>query len=181
MQKSTKIIQNKHSIFVQYFEQMFLTNRTNVRIMQIQTNVRLTYCFADGILGKRVNDYMNTNEMKNNNNYGKKKCCEKRHPKRCSGKRSVNLVTTLLLVAAAFTVILLLNGTVRSNAQSTERNKLVTSVYVERGDILWDIASKYYTKDCGSMKDYIKEIKRTNNIDSDTIYYGYSILIPYYR
>ncbi len=119
---------------------------------------------------RKTNSY-----IKQNNSFDKK------HSNHRSGKRSVNMVATLLVVVAAFTVCFFLSDTVRSSAKSTERDKMVTSVYVEKGDNLWDIASKYYTKDCGSMRDYIKEIKRTNNISSDTIYYGYSILIPYYR
>ncbi|MBR6019600.1 MAG: LysM peptidoglycan-binding domain-containing protein [Lachnospiraceae bacterium] len=64
---------------------------------------------------------------------------------------------------------------------STERTKVLTSVYVENGDSLWSIAEKYYTPECGDMKDYVREIKRTNGLNSDTILYGYTLLVPYFK
>ena len=64
---------------------------------------------------------------------------------------------------------------------SSQRTKKLTSVYVECGDSLWSIAEEFYTSECGDMKDYIKEIKLTNGLDSNTIRYGYTLLVPYYE
>ena len=63
----------------------------------------------------------------------------------------------------------------------TERVKLLTSVNVEEGDCIWTIAKQYYTEECGSMQDYVSEIKKTNNLYGDRILSGYSLLIPYYE
>ena len=58
------------------------------------------------------------------------------------------------------------------------REKRVMSVMVEENDSIWSIAECYYTEECGSMKDYIAEIKKCNSIKSDTIYAGYPLIIP---
>lgn len=59
--------------------------------------------------------------------------------------------------------------------------KLVESVQIKKGDSLWSIADKYYTKECGGMKQYINEIKRTNHLSTDTIHEGNYLLVPYYE
>ena len=53
------------------------------------------------------------------------------------------------------------------------REKRVVSVMVEEDDSIWSIAKQYYTEECGSMKDYIAEIKKCNSI-----YAGYPLLVP---
>lgn len=58
------------------------------------------------------------------------------------------------------------------------REKHIISVPVEREDTLWDLAKQYYTEECGTMKEYIAEIKQCNALDNDTIYAGYSLVIP---
>ena len=58
------------------------------------------------------------------------------------------------------------------------RDKRVVSVTVEKDDTIWTIARRYYTEECGSMKDYVAEIKKCNSLNNDTIYAGYPLLIP---
>lgn len=58
------------------------------------------------------------------------------------------------------------------------REKQIISISVEREDTLWDLAGQYYTEECGSMKEYVAEIKQCNALDNDTIYAGYSLVIP---
>jgi len=50
------------------------------------------------------------------------------------------------------------------------------SVYVKKGDTLWDIAEKY--KQSGDIRKYIKEIKKINNLESSTIFEGDILKIP---
>jgi LysM repeat protein len=66
---------------------------------------------------------------------------------------------------------------VKSQAANV-REKRVVSVMVEPDDTIWEIADQYYTEECGSIKDYVAEIKRCNSLDSDTIYAGYSLIVP---
>lgn len=58
------------------------------------------------------------------------------------------------------------------------REKRVVSVMVEEEDTIWTIARRYYTEECGSIKNYISEIKKCNSLDSDTIYAGYPLIVP---
>jgi hypothetical protein len=71
----------------------------------------------------------------------------------------------------------LFSSPVRSHAANL-RQKRVVSVMVEPKDTIWKIADEYYTEECGSLKDYINEIKRCNSLDSDTIYAGYTLIVP---
>ena len=56
----------------------------------------------------------------------------------------------------------------------------IASVKIEVGDSLWSIASEYFTDDFVSIRQYISEIKRMNNLTGDTLYAGGYILVPYY-
>ena len=58
------------------------------------------------------------------------------------------------------------------------REKRVLSVMVEENDTIWTIANEFYTEECGSMKDYVSEIKTYNSLDDDIIYAGYPLIIP---
>lgn len=58
--------------------------------------------------------------------------------------------------------------------------KQVISVEIEEGDTLWSIADHYYVPECGSIPAYIKEIKKTNHLTTDTIHAGCYLVIPYY-
>lgn len=53
-------------------------------------------------------------------------------------------------------------------------------VSVTSKDTLWSIASEHYTEEYGSIKNYIKEIKRCNSLESDNIKAGSSLMVPVY-
>lgn len=58
--------------------------------------------------------------------------------------------------------------------------KEIVSVQINKGDTLWSIAGRYITEEYKDMNDYIKEIKKTNGLTSDTIHEGGYIVVPYY-
>lgn len=62
----------------------------------------------------------------------------------------------------------------------TEREKTVVSVKIEEGDTLWSIALDYITDEYNDIHSYIKEIKKSNGLTSDTIHEGRYIIVPYY-
>ena len=64
---------------------------------------------------------------------------------------------------------------------TTRREKTIVSVQIQEGDSLWSIASEYMSREYKSVKHYVKEIKRTNNLTSDTIHTGCHLIVPYYR
>ncbi len=85
---------------------------------------------------------------------------------------------------AALVIILLLTLSFFTKTVTAQRNnervKLVTSVEIKKGDTLWSIASEYISDEYDSVKDYIKEIKKSNGMSSDEIHTGNYIVIPYY-
>ena len=90
----------------------------------------------------------------------------------------------LVAVIVSVLIILLIGLCTPLQVKAVQKNtsrKTATSVLIEKGDSLWSIASEYYTCECGSMSDYIDEIKRTNGMKSDAIFEGCYIIIPYYK
>ncbi|MCR5086311.1 MAG: LysM peptidoglycan-binding domain-containing protein [Lachnospiraceae bacterium] len=87
----------------------------------------------------------------------------------------------LLIAGAALILIIALGAALNSSKAKSDRAMYLTSVCVEEGDCIWNIAKKYYTEECGSMSEYVREIKATNGLTDDVIKYGYSLLIPYYE
>lgn len=86
------------------------------------------------------------------------------------------LFVILLIVVGS-----LLFGTIRTQAAPAEPSyKYYTSIRIERGDTLWDIASAYITDEYASMDEYIEEICALNHISAGDIHYGAYITIPYY-
>ena len=97
-------------------------------------------------------------------------------------RRRQRCLTTVIAVIALAVVIGILCATAFGHAEgSSDRTKKLTSVYVEAGDSIWSIASKYYTPECGDMNNYVREIERTNGLNDSAILYGYTLLVPYYE
>ena len=60
------------------------------------------------------------------------------------------------------------------------REKVVTTICVEKNSSLWDIASNYYTEEYGDLYNMIEEIKKSNGIEKDMIHEGAYLIIPHY-
>lgn len=79
--------------------------------------------------------------------------------------------------------VLLIFGTAHitnAGTQDTTRTKYFTSIQVESGTNLWDIAQEYMTEEYDSPDEYIKEVKAINHMKNDLIYGGSYLCIPYY-
>lgn len=90
-----------------------------------------------------------------------------------------------LFVAAfiiGFLVFLLFQTSNIANAGTTNsvRHKYYTSVEIESGSSLWEIAEEYMTEEYDSVEDYIKEVKKINHLTEDLIYEGAYLCVPYY-
>lgn len=89
---------------------------------------------------------------------------------------SVAAVTTFCVIMA----IAISCSTIRSNAGSGF--KYYTSVTVEAGESLWELAEEYI--DYRVYKDrssYIAEVKRINHLDEKgTVFAGQVLIVPYY-
>ena len=91
--------------------------------------------------------------------------------------------TKIIIIAVflLFIISLLLVPISNTYAKNNYRiEKRIASVKIQENDSLWTIASTYYTKECGSLRSYIAEIKRTNGLSDDVIYAENYLIVPYY-
>lgn len=91
-------------------------------------------------------------------------------------KRRYRLKNKKRFVASILLVILVVFTFLYFTSAYGYKEVSYISVYVNKGDTLWDIAKKY--KRNGDIREYIKEIKRINNLKSGTIYEGDILMVP---
>lgn len=96
--------------------------------------------------------------------------------------RNQRLVVISVAVVVLFVVLgSVLFGTIKAQAAPIETSyKYYTSIQIEKGDTLWDIAEIYVTDDYTDMQEYIEEICAINHISENHIHAGQYITIPYY-
>ena len=58
--------------------------------------------------------------------------------------------------------------------------KRIVSVRVAENDSLWEIAERFYCEEKESIPEFVRSIKETNHLDSDTIYPDTYLVIQYY-
>lgn len=84
---------------------------------------------------------------------------------------------------AVLTAILVVSSIFTMSAKAREipsGNKYYTSIVVEKGDTLWDIASRHITPEYANIGEYIGEVKALNHLSGDEIHAGEYLTIPYY-
>ena len=94
-----------------------------------------------------------------------------------SFEKEIIIIAVFLLFLGSILLIPGFNVHAKDNYRIEKR---IASVKIQENDSLWSIASAYYTEDCGSMRSYIAEIKRTNGMSDDVIYADSYLIIPYY-
>lgn len=67
-----------------------------------------------------------------------------------------------------------------SKNQIPEQKKYYTSIQIQPGDTLWDIAKEYTLGTDVTVEEYIDEICRINEINRDQICSGDYIVVSYY-
>lgn len=90
-----------------------------------------------------------------------------------------------LVVLIAVICLTLFSGTILSYAKEKSAPEITyykyyTSIQIEAGDSLWNIASRYVCEDVISMNDYIREIQSINSLKGDAIQAGDTLTIIYY-
>lgn len=96
-------------------------------------------------------------------------------------KRRNRTFLTLLLLTLVITVCLSFTSVVLAGNKKEEQTyKYYTSVQINPGDTLWSIANTYYAGSNMETAEYIKEIKRLNNLSTDNITSGQYITVIYY-
>ena len=91
------------------------------------------------------------------------------------------LTCILVIMVALFLIVLFFLPERTASAGNTNIGKYtITSVQIEEGDSLWSIAQEHYSEEFSSISSLIVEIKRMNNLSSDTVYAGNYLLVPQY-
>ena len=84
-------------------------------------------------------------------------------------------------IAVVILAILLFTPSVNAEAESTvSYEKRIVSVRVAEDDSLWKIAERFYCEEKESIPEFIRLIKKTNHLESDTIYPDTYLVIQYY-
>lgn len=80
-------------------------------------------------------------------------------------------------------ILILLGSTISAFASAGKKedlHKYYTSIQVESGDTLWDIAGEYTLDHTMSRESFIEEVSRLNGLSDGHIHSGSYIVIPYY-
>ena len=97
-------------------------------------------------------------------------------------ERRRKCLTLAVALFAAFCMILVC--AISYNSISSNANdgfKYYTSVIVEAGESLWDIAGDYIDGHYDSRDSYIAEVRSINHLDENgTIIAGQTLIVPYY-
>lgn len=68
----------------------------------------------------------------------------------------------------------------KNNPEDTSIYKYYTSIQIQSGDTLWDLANHYISSEYNSINDYINEVKILNSLETDNIHEGQYLTVPYY-
>lgn len=103
---------------------------------------------------------------------------------RAARRRRIHAVTYMVsFVLLVFTVVFA-NAIIAMAGQGCEKEyqKLYTSVVIEQGQTVWDIAEECAIPGVVSVPEMVEEIAYINNLDEAcTIITGSMIMVPYYR
>ena len=100
-------------------------------------------------------------------------------------KRRKTLVQKIALAVLGIAIVLLAvlffapsaNAEAESNVSYEKR---IVSVRVAEDDSLWAIAERFYCEEKESIPEFVRSIKETNHLESDTIYPDTYLVIQYY-
>lgn len=97
----------------------------------------------------------------------------------------------VVIMAVVFVLILLagfgpLSGIMQSGSSVVEANHQLSDmkyrvIQIEEGDSLWSIAKENMDPGFSDINEYIREVRRCNQLDSDTITAGNYLMVPYYE
>lgn len=116
----------------------------------------------------------------------KKNCYKANHSsaarsRRRRKKKYTALLPLLLILAIPGAV--LLTSRIQARAEGLPQDpvyKYYTSIQVNSGDTLWEIAERYRTEEYKDIPSYIEEVKEINHLTSSHITDGMYLCIPYY-
>lgn len=124
-----------------------------------------------------MREQKNIREMSDRELRSYKRALRLRKERRCKALRISIIAIATLCIIVIFSASY---GAIKSNANS--KFKYYTSITVETGENLWDIADEYIDYDIYENKNnYIAEVQSINHLDeSGTIVAGQMLIVPYY-
>ena len=93
-------------------------------------------------------------------------------------KKSLILLIILVMLISCFFGRTLVMANAEESSPSGQR--YYTSIEIQKGDTLWSIAGTYRKGSGMSIREYIKELKRMNRIETDAIEAGDFLTVVYY-
>lgn len=102
----------------------------------------------------------------------------KRRARAIAKRRMILLLAAVLLITVGSVIF----GSIFSKeGTNVEAHKATYTAYksieIKAGDSLWSIADEYMTENFDDTADYVMELKRLNNLTSDTIHAGQYLLV----
>lgn len=95
-------------------------------------------------------------------------------------KRIILCIATIFIVFAACGVFgNILSSAHENRSESPVNFKYYTSIEIQPGDTLWDIAKAYITEDYESVPEYVRALKEMNALKTDKIKAGQSLIVAY--
>ena len=96
-------------------------------------------------------------------------------------KRSAKAACGLILCVTCLFVCALFNVFASDVGKDSEEpeNIYYTSVRIQSGDTLWEIAEETMPDDCVSVQAYVETLKKMNNLDTDDLQAGQYLIIAY--
>ena len=98
-------------------------------------------------------------------------------------RRQKRIITFAAIILIS--VIAILCSSIKAFAKSENEmgniTKMYTSIRVEAGDTLWDIAERYNICSDLSREQYIEELKNINHLSDDEIHSGEYLVVSYYE
>lgn len=93
-------------------------------------------------------------------------------------KKTLVLIVMLVMLISCFfgRTLVMANG----EESGPQGQRYYTSIEIRKGDTLWSIAGTYRKGSGMSTKEYIKELKRMNQIQTDAIDAGDFLTVVYY-
>ncbi|MBU3876757.1 LysM peptidoglycan-binding domain-containing protein [Faecalicatena sp. AGMB00832] len=89
------------------------------------------------------------------------------------------IITVFLVFGACALFGNILSSAHAGNTESPARFKYYTSIEIQPGDTLWDIAKVYITEDYESVSEYVQALKEINSLDTDNIEAGQNLIVAY--
>lgn len=94
-------------------------------------------------------------------------------------KKQFTIALLLFICLISFSGGILAHAMERRDTPET-RYKYYTSIRIEPGDTLWEIAERYLCEESGSRETYIQELRQINGLSGSQIRAGQYLTVVYY-